>query len=50
MQGWTRWGNEATRVSGIGVPVETVFDQGIGDVFVARVAGYIENEDMLGSF
>lgn len=31
------------------VPVELVFDQGIGDVFVARVAGNFENEDMLGS-
>lgn len=32
------------------VPVETVFDQGIGDVFVGRVAGNFENVDMLGSF
>jgi len=31
------------------VPVETVFDQGIGDVFVARVAGNFENTDILGS-
>jgi len=31
------------------VPVETVFDQAIGDVFVARVAGNFENADMLGS-
>jgi carbonic anhydrase len=31
------------------VPVETVFDQGIGDVFNARVAGNIVNEDILGS-
>lgn len=31
------------------VPVEEIFDQGIGDVFVARVAGNIENEDILGS-
>ena len=31
------------------VPVETVFDQAIGDVFVARVAGNFENVDMLGS-
>ncbi len=31
------------------VPVETVFDQGIGDVFVARVAGNFENVDILGS-
>jgi len=32
------------------VPVETVFDQGIGDVFVGRVAGNFENVDTLGSF
>lgn len=31
------------------VPVEMVFDQGVGDVFVARVAGNAENEDILGS-
>lgn len=31
------------------VPVEQVFDQGIGDIFVGRVAGNIENEDQLGS-
>lgn len=31
------------------VPVEQVFDQGIGDLFVGRVAGNIENEDLLGS-
>ena len=31
------------------VPVETVFDQGIGDVFVARVAGNVEDPDLLGS-
>lgn len=31
------------------VPVEDVFDQGIGDVFVGRVAGNIENVDQLGS-
>lgn len=31
------------------VPVETVFDRGIGDIFVARVAGNIENPDILGS-
>ena len=31
------------------VPVEMVFDQGIGDIFVGRVAGNIENEDQLGS-
>ena len=31
------------------VPVEYVFDQGIGDIFVARVAGNFVNEDILGS-
>lgn len=31
------------------VAVETVFDQGIGDIFVARVAGNFENTDILGS-
>lgn len=31
------------------VPVETVFDQGIGDVFTARVAGNFVNTDILGS-
>lgn len=31
------------------VPVETVFDQGIGDLCVARVAGNIVNDDILGS-
>ena len=31
------------------VPAELVFDQGIGDVFSARVAGNIINEDILGS-
>lgn len=31
------------------VPVELIFDQGIGDVFSARVAGNIVNEDILGS-
>ncbi|MFS4416048.1 carbonic anhydrase family protein [Maribacter sp. 2307ULW6-5] len=31
------------------VPVEDVFDLGIGDVFVARVAGNIENDDIVGS-
>lgn len=31
------------------VPVETVFDQSIGDIFVARVAGNFENTDILGS-
>ena len=32
------------------VIVENVFDQGIGDIFVARIAGNIENNDILGSF
>jgi carbonic anhydrase len=31
------------------VPVEIVFDQGIGDVFSARVAGNVVNDDILGS-
>tara|TARA_B100001287_G_scaffold9437_1_gene7291 strand:+ start:4584 stop:5186 length:603 start_codon:yes stop_codon:yes gene_type:complete len=31
------------------VPVELIFDQGIGDIFSARVAGNIINEDILGS-
>lgn len=31
------------------VPVEDVFDKGIGDIFVARVAGNFINEDILGS-
>jgi carbonic anhydrase len=31
------------------VPVEYIFDQGIGDVFVVRVAGNIEDEELLGS-
>jgi carbonic anhydrase len=31
------------------VPVEDVFDLGIGDIFVARVAGNIENVAILGS-
>src|ERR1700749_1765559 len=31
------------------VPVEDVFHCGIGDLFVARVAGNIANEDILGS-
>lgn len=30
------------------VPVESVFDQGIGDLFVARVAGNFVNTDILG--
>jgi carbonic anhydrase len=31
------------------VPIEDIFDQGIGDVFVGRVAGNFVNEDLLGS-
>ena len=31
------------------VPVEDVFHRGIGDIFVARVAGNFVNEDILGS-
>jgi carbonic anhydrase len=31
------------------VPVEDVFHRGIGDLFVARVAGNVVNEDILGS-
>ena len=31
------------------VPPEMIFDQGIGDIFVGRVAGNFENVDMLGS-
>lgn len=31
------------------IPVEIVFDRGIGDLFVARVAGNFANEDILGS-
>ncbi len=31
------------------VPVETVFDQAIGDIFVGRVAGNVANADQLGS-
>ena len=30
-------------------PVEMVFDQGIGDLFSARVAGNVLNDDILGS-
>ena len=30
------------------VPVEDVFDKGIGDIFVARVAGNFINDDILG--
>ncbi|MFB6258739.1 MAG: carbonic anhydrase family protein [Flavobacteriales bacterium] len=31
------------------VPIETLFDEGIGDLFTARVAGNVVNEDLLGS-
>ena len=31
------------------VPVEDVFDRGIGDIFVGRVSGNFVNEDLLGS-
>ncbi len=31
------------------IPVEDVFDRGIGDMFVARVAGNFVNTDILGS-
>lgn len=31
------------------IPVEDVFDKGIGDMFVGRVAGNFVNEDILGS-
>jgi len=31
------------------VPVEDVFHQGIGDIFVVRVAGNVVNQDILGS-
>jgi carbonic anhydrase len=31
------------------IPVEDVFDKGIGDIFVARVAGNIVNDDIIGS-
>jgi carbonic anhydrase len=31
------------------VPVETVFDQGLGEVFVVRVAGNVVSTDVLGS-
>ncbi len=31
------------------VPVEKLFDKGIGDIFVVRIAGNFVNEDILGS-
>ncbi len=32
------------------IPPEIVFDQGIGDIFVGRVAGNVESVNMVGSF
>lgn len=32
------------------VPPEMIFDQGIGDIFVGRVAGNVEDANLLGSF
>jgi carbonic anhydrase len=31
------------------VPIETVFDQGVGDLFVIRVAGHVVNPSQIGS-
>ncbi|MFT5165499.1 MAG: carbonic anhydrase [Saprospiraceae bacterium] len=31
------------------IPAEMIFDQGIGDLFSARIAGNFSNEDILGS-
>lgn len=31
------------------VPVEEIFDQGLGDIFVGRIAGNFADEEMLGS-
>jgi carbonic anhydrase len=31
------------------VPAEIIFDQGIGDIFNARIAGNVVNEDILGN-
>lgn len=31
------------------IPTEVIFDQGVGDIFNARVAGNFVNEDILGS-
>jgi carbonic anhydrase len=31
------------------VPVETIFDMGVGDIFVIRIAGNIVNDDILAS-
>ena len=32
------------------IPPEIIFDQGIGDIFVGRVAGNVEDVNMVGSF
>lgn len=32
------------------IPPEIIFDQGIGDIFVGRVAGNVEDVNLLGSF
>ena len=32
------------------VPVEILFDQGVGDLFVTRIAGNFENENLLACF
>jgi carbonic anhydrase len=32
------------------IPPEIIFDQGIGDIFVGRVAGNVEDINMIGSF
>lgn len=31
------------------VPIETIFDMGVGDVFVVRIAGNVINEDIIAS-
>ncbi len=31
------------------VPVEMIFDKGVGDLFVSRIAGNVVSEDVLGS-
>lgn len=31
------------------IPVEDVFDKGIGDLFIGRIAGNVVNDDLLGS-
>lgn len=31
------------------IPIEDVLDQGLGDVFVARIAGNVINDDIIGS-